>query len=349
MTTRTSSAAIFSKTLDQWLVGGLSIVVLLGFLLFSSSLPAEFVVGNFIVLTVLLNGTHFMASYALLYSSKKFIVRYRWASLYMPLFLIAIGTSGLQLAAPPYNNDIVLKCIIVATSLYLALHYTGQVWGMMASYAYLSGISFTHAERLWLRRTLRVLAGWQMVWALHSFPSYTPEIIAPAVPYLMQAFNVAAVASLLIGGAMLRCVHRRTPQGVPLSVVLPFGALYVWYIFLWIHPQSLFWVQLFHALQYLSFPTRIELNRAAREKHSSFAIDWTSLLKYTSTLAITSTIVFVGIDKGLNYPNGGFETHWLIISSLINIHHFFIDGCIWHISNPEVRADLFAHVSSPTR
>lgn len=340
-----SNAAIFSKTLDQWLVGGLSIVVLLGFLVFSSSLPAEFVVGNFIVLTVLLNGTHFMASYALLYSSKKFILRYRWASIYVPLFLAAIGILGLVLVAPPYNQDIVVKCILVATSLYLALHYTGQAWGMMASYAYLSGISFTASERLWLRRCLRILAGWQMIWALRSFPGYTPALLAPSIPYLMNIFHVAALLSLVIGLRMLLSVRQRTPHGLPLSLFLPFGALYVWYAFLWIHPQALFWVQIFHALQYLSFPARIELNRATRREKTSHSIDWTRLFTYSCTLAATSAIVFVGIDKGLNYPNGGFETHWLVICSLINIHHFFIDGCIWHISNPEVRAELFAHIS----
>jgi hypothetical protein len=31
----------------------------------------------------------------------------------------------------------------------------------------------------------------------------------------------------------------------------------------------------------------------------------------------------------------------------INIHHFFTDGVIWKISNPEVRKDLFAHVPRP--
>jgi len=28
----------------------------------------------------------------------------------------------------------------------------------------------------------------------------------------------------------------------------------------------------------------------------------------------------------------------------INIHHYFTDGVIWKISNPEVRKELFAHV-----
>jgi hypothetical protein len=31
----------------------------------------------------------------------------------------------------------------------------------------------------------------------------------------------------------------------------------------------------------------------------------------------------------------------------INIHHYFTDGVIWKLRNPEVRRELFAHVPAP--
>ena len=34
----------------------------------------------------------------------------------------------------------------------------------------------------------------------------------------------------------------------------------------------------------------------------------------------------------------------VLILMFINIHHYFTDGVIWKISNPEVRRELFAHV-----
>ena len=34
----------------------------------------------------------------------------------------------------------------------------------------------------------------------------------------------------------------------------------------------------------------------------------------------------------------------ILILMFINIHHYFTDGVIWHISNPDVRKELFAHV-----
>jgi hypothetical protein len=33
-----------------------------------------------------------------------------------------------------------------------------------------------------------------------------------------------------------------------------------------------------------------------------------------------------------------------LIASVVNIHHYFADGAIWKISNPEVRGQLFSHL-----
>src|SRR5213078_1915150 len=35
----------------------------------------------------------------------------------------------------------------------------------------------------------------------------------------------------------------------------------------------------------------------------------------------------------------------ILILMFLNIHHYFTDGVIWKISNPEVRRELFAHVA----
>ena len=37
----------------------------------------------------------------------------------------------------------------------------------------------------------------------------------------------------------------------------------------------------------------------------------------------------------------------VLILTFINIHHYFTDGVVWKISNPEVRRELFAHVRPP--
>jgi hypothetical protein len=37
----------------------------------------------------------------------------------------------------------------------------------------------------------------------------------------------------------------------------------------------------------------------------------------------------------------------VLLLMFLNIHHYFTDGVIWKISNPDVRKQLFAHVPPP--
>ena len=341
------SPSIIHPKIDPWLVGGLSILVLITFIVVSSKVPQELIFGNFLILTVLVNGTHFMASYFLLYSSREYIKRYRAASIYVPFGLLLLGAAGLWMASPPRSDPGIVHGLLLITGLYLALHYTGQAWGMMASYAYLHGIRFSKGERATLRGCLRVMAAWQMVWALSTNPAYIPTSLVPWAGPLVKTMNIIGPLSFLVGAVTLLAIRRRLQTSLPISLVLPFGSLYVWYLFLYLYPQSLFWVQIFHATQYLSFPVRVEVNRATYKRHALLSSSQARhLLTYSLTLCAMSLFVFVGIDKALNYPSGGFETYTLVFVSLINIHHYFIDGCIWHIRSPEVREDLFAHLTT---
>jgi hypothetical protein len=49
----------------------------------------------------------------------------------------------------------------------------------------------------------------------------------------------------------------------------------------------------------------------------------------------------LGVEPGRVAP--------ILIFYFINIHHYFTDGVIWKISNPEVRRELFAHVETQRR
>jgi hypothetical protein len=339
-----ASRAIISPSIDPWIIGGLSLVVLSIFLLASSRVPTELVVGNFLIANILINGSHFMSSYHLLYSSREFISRYRWASIYLPMLLITVGIIGLVLVAAPTPNDVVIRALMVTASVYLALHYTGQTWGMMASFAYIHDIRFTSIERRIFRACLRTMAAWHVGWALVHLPNdYTGSSLIPIFKQVFSSLHGFAIVSFIVGLGTLISLSKRIRRIPPASVLVPFVSIYVWYAFLWVFPQSLFWVQIAHALQYLAFPARVELNRA--DVLSQSHIDrWRHVLNYSIAMAITSTIVFFFIERSLTTPGAGYAAYWLVISAIINIHHYFIDGCIWHISTPEVRRDLFAHL-----
>jgi hypothetical protein len=338
-----SPAAILDSRSDIWLTGGLSVVVLsvlAGCGLLGSR---EFLLQDFLLLTVLLNGTHFMASYRLLYSSREFAASYPWASFFVPGFLVLYTIVGLFLCSHNPEWNVLIHALTATATLYLALHYTGQVWGMVSSFAFLDGIRFEPGERVVLRRYLRCMALWHVVWGMKLlWPP--PAEYAVYVGWVDGALNLLALASLLGGLLCFYHVGRRIGRPMSLRVVTPYVALHVWYGFLYLFPQSIFWVQIFHALQYLPFPLRVELNRAhgvGSERRGG-----ARPLEYVAVLVFTSALVFGLLPKISEGFGPGAASVWVAIAAVINIHHYFIDGCIWHISNPVVSKDLFAHTRS---
>ena len=115
-------------------------------------------------------------------------------------------------------------------------------------------------------------------------------------------------------------------------------------------PAALFWVQIAHALQYLAFPVRVELNRSTARSGASPRQVALHMAAYGGLLLIVSIAIaqvvplsIMGVVGNVFGEQGGRAAPILLLM-FINIHHYFTDGVIWKISNPEVRRDLFAHV-----
>jgi hypothetical protein len=340
-----AKSAIINPRSDFWLTGGLSVVVLLLLALFGSLGSRDFLLQEFMILTVLLNGTHFMASYRLLYSSRAYAANYPWAAYYVPGFLVFYTLFGIALCWVNPVWHIPLDLLTATATLYLALHYTGQAWGMVSSFAFLEGIRFEPLERRILRIFLRLMVVWHVVWGMKLL--WPPSVeYSGYVQLLDWVLNLCAVGSLLGGMICFYRVGKRLGRKVPLRVVTPYVALHVWYGFLYLYPQSIFWVQIFHALQYLPFPLRVELNRVQRDVGATRdlkSVTRQSALRYLTGLAFTSAIIFGMVPYLSESFGSGAASIWVAFASIINIHHYFIDGCIWHISNPVVQRELFAH------
>jgi len=338
-----------APALDVWLFGGASIVVLCLLCASSLFLSSDFVLEKFLILTVALNGTHFLASYRLLYSSWHFAREYPWASIYMPLLLVVYASGALVVVAVNPAITLPMQLLIATASIYLALHYTGQTWGMMASFAYLDGVRFSPRQKFTLRASLKVMAAWHALWALRLL--WTPEGLP--LTYLSafsQVMNCAGILSMLAGLGALWRVGSTTGRSVSSRVAVPYVALYAWYVFLFFNPAALFWVQIFHAIQYLPFPMRVELNRLSKSDDAAPAARARgALVAYSAVLLAGSALVFGGIPWVAKEMGPGATSVWVAIASVINIHHYFIDGCIWRISNPVVSKELFAHTDIAPR
>ena len=341
------TASILSPVVDFLCVGGLSIIVLVPLLLSGRSDLVLIGAGAQAWIATVINMPHFMASYRLVYRSRETILRHKWASIYVP----AILTVYIIIAVWQAQTSMVFVVVLVSVaSAYLAWHYTGQVWGMMASYAYLGGQSFAKDERFLIRTGLRILIAWHVAWFLYT-QLRDPSRVR-AVYMFVSAGTLLAFALGIMGLARMR---KRTGTLPPARALVAWLAIFVWYAVMARDPKAIFWIQIAHALQYLAFPIRVELNRTAAGAVGSAARTGMHMAIYAVALIAVSILVaqvvpgramdavamYFGEEPGRVTP--------VLLLMFINIHHYFTDGVIWKISNPEVRRELFAHVPRPPK
>jgi hypothetical protein len=340
----TRSYSILSPVVDFLCVGGLSLIVLVPMLLSGRSDLVIIGAGAQAWIATVINMPHFMASYRLVYRSRETILRHKWASIYIPVILAVYILVAVWQAQ---TSPVFVIILVSVSSAYLAWHYTGQVWGMMASYAYLDGRAFEKDERFLIRTGLRILLAWHVTWFLYT-QLRDPSRVRPLY-VVISAGTLVAFALGVLGLAKMR---RRTGKLPPARALVAWLALFVWYAVMARDPKAIFWIQIAHALQYLAFPIRVELNRtrAAAETATRATRVATHMALYGALLIAISYIVaqvvpgramdavatIFGEEPGKVTP--------VLILMFINIHHYFTDGVIWKISNPEVRRELFAHV-----
>lgn len=334
--------AILTPAIDLLLVGGLSLIVFIPMLLSGRSDLVFLGAGAQAWLLTLINMPHFMASYRIVYRSRDMIMRHKWASIYVPAILLGY----IWFATASVDNTRVMVVILVSVaSGYLAWHYTGQVWGMMASFAYLEGARFDDRERMLIRTSLRILLAWHVSWFL-----YTQLRDPSPVRGLYIALTAGSVVAFALGAAGLLRMRKRIGRLPPLRALVAWAALFVWYAMMARDPRALFWVQLAHALQYLAFPLRVEMNNAARSAPSRARFMLHMATYALVLLGLSLAIVGYVPATAMGVVGDVFseDPRWaapILILLFINIHHYFTDGVIWKISNPEVRKELFAHVA----
>jgi hypothetical protein len=105
-----------------------------------------------------------------------------------------------------------------------------------------------------------------------------------------------------------------------------------------VNPSSLFLVQGFHALQYLMFPIRVEMNEYRKPNFK-----YLHLVFYYIALVVLGVIGFHWADLlgGVSDSKLPIVTATFVV---LNLHHYFIDAVIWKIRDPEVRQSLFGHL-----
>jgi hypothetical protein len=342
-------ASILTPTVDFLLVGGLSLLVFIPLLLSGRSDLVIIGAGAQAWVATLVNMPHFMASYRIVYRSREMILRHKWASIFIPAILLLYLM--ITIAAGP-ASFVFVTAIVFISSAYLAWHYTGQIWGMMASFAYLEGLHFTKQERLLIRSGLWTLLAWHVVWFLYNMLRRETVVWQSIVRPAYFALTAGMAVAFILGAIGLAKFRQRTGRLPPARALAAWLAIFVWYIVMARDFRALFWIQIAHAIQYLAFPIRVEMNSAGppnqpRSRLVLHMVAYGALLlaaSYVVAQVLPGSAMSVVADAFGEEPG---KATPILILTFVNIHHYFTDGVVWHISNPEVRKQLFAHVPRP--
>ncbi len=203
--------SIISPLVDALCVGGLSLLLLLPLLLSGRADLVMVGIGVQAWTAALVNMPHFMASYRLIYRSRDTIMAHRWASIYVPLaLLLFIGFAIWQ----SQTTDLYISLLMTVQGAYLAWHYTGQAWGMMATYVYLDGRSFQPLERKLVRGGLYVLLTWHVVWFLrYGFGDSRFGPLLESLYLLVSALSALALVSGAVGMGLMKSRTGRSSRG----------------------------------------------------------------------------------------------------------------------------------------
>lgn len=350
--------AIISPFLDVFCCGALSISVIIGFFIYALVQPgnpltnASFSMQKFLIANFLINYPHLMASFLLLYSKKEQVMEYKWASIYLPAMLALVIGYALLTPGDQFANVTVVNLIGLASILFLAWHYTGQAWGMIASFSYISGIRMDERERWLIRSACRVLLVWHIIWALlpvdgvlsSSLPTWAIHFRG-IVRTLYLAWTVPVLATIPLGIYGFWRIKKRTGQTPPVRAIVPWVALYFWYALLFFYPGAYLVVQIAHALQYLVFPIRVEMNRHSQDTQASEQQQAIRGIAYYVVLVAIGAVVFLVPHVGRMFGDSNLQL-LALVAGFVSLHHYATDGVIWKISNPRVRKELFAHLTN---
>ena len=348
--TRAASAraAIISPFVDALCAGGLSLLVLVPLLVSGRTDVLLLSAGVQAWLGAAVNMPHFLASYRMVYRTRASIRAHPWAAVYVPIILLSCCIAAVVASQ---WTPVPISTLLTISSTYLAWHYTGQAWGMIATFTYLDGASFNSMERRLVRGSLLIMMAWHVVWffhlGYHDFIDLKP---------LYDGLTLLTAVALAMGLTGFSLHKARTGRFAPLRAWIPWVAIFVWYATMArVGLPALFIVQIAHALQYLIFPLRVELNRTRGQTPGGTARDAIAL-----HMAVYLVMLLAGsIVAAIALPLGAMAvvTDWLgsrpgqvvgfAISAFFNIHHYFTDGVVWKLRNPEVRQDLFGHVATP--
>ena len=336
---------LFGPRVDYLCAGSLTFFIFLPLLVLNITTPTPAVVGTLLILgNVLVNSPHYAATYYRVYRSKAQILKYPVEAVVAPTILALVAA----------------VCFVFPTSLtpwvafaYLATsgyHYAGQTYGVSMIFLGKSGAKLTTLQKRILRAPIYASYVYSVI-NMNVAGSKPSRVFETFVPMLDIPAAVLAAAGVLVGVTAVMFLglnlwfYRRNRRGLPAVVNTIVAAHVVWFTMTQF-PILIAFVPFLHCLQYL-FVTAFFDFKEQRAQTKGPELTLAQYFKSAMFFRYYGTQVAIGLGLFIVLPlvltSAGVGPRALVgavVISILNLHHFILDGAIWKLRSVTLRQPL---------
>jgi tetratricopeptide (TPR) repeat protein len=294
-------------------------------------------------LALICNYPHYMATVHRAYARGEDRAQYRLFTYYLTGLLLIVALAA-------HVQPVLLPWLFTIYVMWSPWHYTGQNFGLTMMFLRRAGANVTPQERRWLRISFVASYG-MLLAAFNQGGSPDPLVLSLGVPRAIAlAIEMAAGAVFLGAGALaLVPIARRMREGR--FALLPAATLYLTQACWFVIPIAMTWAQavpapqtryssgilaVMHSAQYLWITRHYAQRDAARRP----AAHWSNV-SYWGTLVVGGVALFLPGPWLASYVGHfDFTSSMLIVTAIVNIHHFMLDGVVWKLRDPRVAQAL---------
>lgn len=291
--------------------------------------------GAFYSLALLANYPHYMATVYRAYGSGG--SGHRLHTVYGTTALVLLG-------ALAHAEPALLPLLFTAYVFWSPWHYTGQNYGLLVMFLRRAGIDVSIAERR-LLRTAFIASYALLLLAFNEGPSADSLVLSAGLSgHAVRGIGMVTAAVFLgCAAAAFVSLVRRTPARTLLAPLVLATTQALWFVAPivggWISgaaaPQTRYSsgvLAVMHAWQYL-WITRFFARRAEGPAWSE--------PRYWVAVVVGGMALFLPVPWMASYgARIDFTTSMLIVTAVVNLHHFMIDGVVWKLRDPKVGRTL---------
>lgn len=340
---------LFNPALDLLIVGGGLSLVVLPFAMLVAPVVGAMV---FMLLNLVCNYPHYMATNYRVYGSRAQLRRYRFFAIYVTAFILLVAVASHVFVGPWVN-------LLVIAYLFLGpYHYTGQNYGIALMYARRGGIDVSLVEkRLLYASGVAFMLTYLLLITVRPIGITPPALTRLAMPpdAARVVYLALVAAGLACGSIVLWRLARRAPMRALTPVIFLITAQFLWFA----APSAMVFfnqrlsltglslalfvpaINFLHCAQYLgvtTYYTKRERVGSSQPFH---------IVQYLLVLVVGGAVLWsVAMRLFSEVFVIDYAVSVLVLNALINIHHYVLDGAIWKLRDGRI-ARLLVSADTP--